>query len=57
MQAHLRDLRHHLQAQGFEVEENILVHGSCAVENFEEKVGKDVGHVDFHEAERSLKSQ
>jgi hypothetical protein len=53
----LRDLRHHLQAQGFEVEENILVHGSCAVDSFEEKMGKDVGRVDFHEAEVSLKSQ
>jgi hypothetical protein len=53
----LRDLRHLLQARGFEVEEDILVRGNCIVDTFESKMGKDHGRMDFHAAEATLKSQ
>lgn len=40
-----------------EVHEDILVHGNCFFATLEEKLGKDVGAIDFHKASNATKSQ
>ena len=41
-QAHLREIRHHLHSQCFDIEENVIKRGNC-IFSFESKMGKDVG--------------